>query len=99
MAMKRPVILGVEGTAKSILESANAGISIEPENAEELAKAVATLASDSKLGEFYAENGYRYVIEHFNRAKMANQYIVIMQSLVGCSFIDKVENESSKQTN
>lgn len=99
MAMKRPVILGVEGTAKSILESANAGISIEPENAEELAKAVTTLASDSKLGEFYAENGYRYVIEHFNRAKMANQYIVIMQSLVGCSFIDKVENESSKQTN
>ena len=37
MAYSRPIILGVDGQAGKIIESANAGIYVEPENAQDLA--------------------------------------------------------------
>ena len=43
MAMRVPIILGVEGEAQGIFEEAGAGICIEPENAERLAERVRLL--------------------------------------------------------
>ena len=45
MSCARPVILGVEGQARKILEEAEAGICIEPENSSQLAEAVSRLAA------------------------------------------------------
>ena len=50
MACGRPVILGVEGQAREILDAARGGIGIPPENAEALAAAVVTLQTQSRCG-------------------------------------------------
>jgi len=49
MAAARPIVSGVEGEARAVLERAGAGIAITPESAEELVDAVNRLAGDAEL--------------------------------------------------
>ncbi|MGB5834768.1 MAG: glycosyltransferase family 4 protein, partial [Thiohalocapsa sp.] len=74
MAMRVPIILGVEGEAQGIIEEAGAGICIEPENAERLAEIVRMLYEDRALAQRLGESGRRYVEQHFDRAVLAERY-------------------------
>jgi glycosyltransferase involved in cell wall biosynthesis len=65
MAMRRPLVLGVEGEAKEIIERAEAGICIEPENAGQLAQAVMRLHDDRTLAARCGQNGRRHVEAYF----------------------------------
>ena len=80
-AMAQPIILGVEGYAAQFLKEANAGICIEPENAEQLVEAVEHLADNSKLCRLYGQSGYEYVTKYYNREQLANKYIDIITHL------------------
>jgi glycosyltransferase involved in cell wall biosynthesis len=82
MSCARPVILGVEGQAKEILEKANAGLAIEPENSEELARAIALLAGNRPLCEKLGDNGRRYILRNLSREQTANTYISILQKML-----------------
>ena len=83
MACERPVVLGVEGQAKEILESANAGLCIAPENADELMKAISTLRQDGDLRRALGLNGSEYVAKNASRAQTAKTYLKILQRLHG----------------
>ncbi|WP_295883587.1 glycosyltransferase family 4 protein [uncultured Thiohalocapsa sp.] len=74
MAMRVPIILGVEGEAQTIIEQAGAGICIEPENAERLAESVRMLYEDGALAQRLGGSGRRYVQQHFDRAVLADRY-------------------------
>ncbi len=82
MAMQRPVILGVEGEARALLEAAGAGIAIAPESAEELAAAVVRLAEDAVLAVRFGAQGLAYVREHFDRARLAATYLELLENVV-----------------
>ena len=82
MAVGRPVLLGVEGEARSLLDRAGSGIAIEPENAAELAAAIRTLASDPERCRRHAENGGAFVRREFVREKLAERYAGILARLV-----------------
>jgi glycosyltransferase involved in cell wall biosynthesis len=79
-AMEKPILLGFEGDARAMLHEAECGIAFEPSNAEELAAAAlqlaaATPAERRRLG----ENGRRYVLEHFDRRKLAHDYLEVLE--------------------
>ena len=74
MAMQRPLVLGVDGESRAIVEQAQAGLCIEPENAAELARRVVDLADNRKLCEELGQNGRRYVTEHYDRSELAAKY-------------------------
>ena len=40
MALKKPIIMGVDGESRKILDDAECSINIEPENANDLVKAI-----------------------------------------------------------
>lgn len=82
MACSRPIILGVDGQARKIIESAGAGIYIEPENAQDLANAVIKLYNNPALCRIYGENGRRYIIKNFTRKEKAKIYLNIINDLV-----------------
>lgn len=82
MSCARPVILGVEGQAKEILEKAQAGISIEPGSPDALAHAIAFLAANRQLGQSLGENGRRYILRHLSRQRTAQTYLSILQGVV-----------------
>ncbi|MCG2758021.1 MAG: glycosyltransferase, partial [Desulfobacteraceae bacterium] len=61
MAMERPIILGVEGESREIIEKAKSGLCIEPENHQQLAEAVLRLYNDPELSESLGRNGRQFV--------------------------------------
>ncbi len=82
LACGRPVILGVDGQARKILEVAQAGIYIPPEDPNALVEAALLLFSDSKLRKKLGENGQRYVVENLSRHQTAKQYLDILDNVI-----------------
>jgi glycosyltransferase involved in cell wall biosynthesis len=82
MAMERPLILGVEGESREIVEKARCGICIEPENHRELADAVLQLYENRNLGEYLGTNGRDFVVRHFSRDVLAGKYIDVLQQIL-----------------
>lgn len=85
MAMGCPIVLGVEGEARELLEAAGAGIAITPESAEELAAAVVRLADDRELGARLGASGAAHVREHYDREKLAMTYIEVLEGVVAAA--------------
>jgi colanic acid biosynthesis glycosyl transferase WcaI len=81
MSCARPVILGVDGQARKMLDEAQAGIFVEPENAMALANTVRTLAANPQLCNLLGRNGRRYIVERFSRQRTAKAYISLLESL------------------
>lgn len=81
LAMEKPLLLGVEGEAKQhFIDKANAGLSFEPENEIDLAeKMIQFSANRNQLVEM-GKNGRLYVSEHFNRNKIASDFIQELQN-------------------
>lgn len=78
MAMARPIILGVDGEARHIVEKARAGIFVEPENIETLEKAILNLYRNKKERQVLGKNGRKFVEKYFDRNKLANDYLKIL---------------------
>ena len=81
MSCARPVIVGVEGEARKIVEAAQAGVVIEPENANALADAVVKLAKDSPQREALGQNGRDYIVGHYSRKQTAVAYVSALEEL------------------
>jgi glycosyltransferase involved in cell wall biosynthesis len=81
MACRRPVILGVRGESRRILEKANAGIAIEPENASALADAILTLYNDRKKCEIMGANGYDFVRKYYSRESLSKKYVEFLMDI------------------
>lgn len=72
LAMKVPIVLGVEGEAKHLfIDEGNAGLFYEPENEIAMAEKIKQLMNDEKLTGQLGENGAEYVAEKFNRNLIA----------------------------
>jgi glycosyltransferase involved in cell wall biosynthesis len=79
-AMERPILLGFEGEARAMLREADCGISFEPSDDQALAAAAEELAAAPpeerlRLG----TNGRRYVLEHFDRRRLAHDYLSVLE--------------------
>jgi glycosyltransferase involved in cell wall biosynthesis len=82
MSCARPVILGVDGQARQIVENAGAGLVIEPENADALVEAIDQLSADRDLGITLGQKGREHILQHFSRGRTAEKYIDLLQSLI-----------------
>jgi len=82
MSCARPVILGVDGQARKIMDQAGAGVYVEPENAAALVQVITRLAANPILRETLGRNGRRHIVEHFSRQQTANAYIAVLEGIV-----------------
>jgi len=81
MAMQKPVVLGVLGESRCIVEAAQAGVCIEPEDAAQLARCIAELADNPELCVRLGRNGRAYVAEHYDRQSLAMKFERLMARL------------------
>ena len=65
-----------------ILEQQNTGILVEPENPEELAKAIIKLLKDEKLREEMGKNGREYVVKNRSWESVAERVAEVCESTV-----------------
>jgi colanic acid biosynthesis glycosyl transferase WcaI len=82
MALEVPIVLGVEGEAKALMESGGAGIAITPESGEELAAAVTRLADDRPFGRRIGASARAFVEREFDRERLAARYLQAIEQLV-----------------
>lgn len=79
LAMKVPVLLGVDGEARDLFErDGKCVLYVEPENAEALAQNVLRLKNEPELRHMLAENGLRYVSENFERNALAEKFKAVL---------------------
>jgi glycosyltransferase involved in cell wall biosynthesis len=81
-AMEKPILLGFEGEARAMLHAADCGIAFEPGNGAELAAAAVRLADDREEARRLGRNGRAYVLEHFDRRRLARDYLEILRRVV-----------------
>jgi glycosyltransferase involved in cell wall biosynthesis len=85
MSCARPVILGVEGQARQILEDAGAGLAIEPENADALAAAILQLDHNREQAKTLGQQGRAYILQNFSRGRTAEKYITALRDIRSAS--------------
>jgi len=73
MACERPVLLSVDGEARKILETANAGVFVEPENTAQMMDAILFLKSKPEMCTEMGVNGRVYVSKFYSREKLAQK--------------------------
>ena len=81
-AMAKPIIMGVRGFAADLVERAEAGICIEPENETELVEAACRLAGDRALARKLGESGRERIAAHYDYDDLAARYLAIIRALV-----------------
>jgi glycosyltransferase involved in cell wall biosynthesis len=82
MGAGKPVVLGVEGEARDVLDLSGGGIAVTPENARALADAVADLAADPAKRNRLGESGRLFVEREFCRSVWAKRYVDWMEGKV-----------------
>jgi glycosyltransferase involved in cell wall biosynthesis len=82
MAAGRPVILAIDGVIRQVIESADAGIAIEPGDPVAMAEAIRFLYQHREMAKKLGSNGRRYIEEHFDRAALADQLASLLLAMV-----------------
>ncbi|MBT3336618.1 MAG: glycosyltransferase family 4 protein [Anaerolineae bacterium] len=82
MAASKPVVLAIDGVVREVVDAAGCGIFAEPGNAKALAGAMMTLAKDPARSREMGQAGRTYVEERFDRAKLADELVGILEEMV-----------------
>jgi colanic acid biosynthesis glycosyl transferase WcaI len=85
MASGRPVIATAEADtpAATLVTDAGCGVVVPPEDPEALATALRSLASDGDARRRMGERGREYVVRHYSRGAVAEQYERLLRDVVG----------------
>jgi colanic acid biosynthesis glycosyl transferase WcaI len=92
MACGVPVLLGVDGQARQVVEQAEAGVFIEPEDDTALVHAVTRLYLDLGLRKTLGDNGRKYIVDHLSRERTAKIYTAVLENVIRNG---KRENETA----
>lgn len=83
MSCKKPVLVTIDGITRELIEVAKCGLYSEPENLESFQESIVQLvAMSEKELEEMGTSGYRYVKEHFDREKLAQKYIEVIEDII-----------------
>jgi glycosyltransferase involved in cell wall biosynthesis len=83
MAGARPVIAAVPpGEIQDLVERAEAGLAIPPEDEIKLAAALLDLRDDPDTRRRFGENGRRYVMEHYLRSHLAARLTSVLDTVL-----------------
>jgi glycosyltransferase involved in cell wall biosynthesis len=83
MSCKKPILMVIDGVSRQLVEEADAGIFVEPENPVDFAdKVVKYLDMPRTEWQRQGESGYRYAKNHFDRQILAQKYLQIISEIV-----------------
>jgi colanic acid biosynthesis glycosyl transferase WcaI len=83
LAAARPVVLGVEGEARRLVEASGGGVCVPPESAEAIVSVLRHLEADRPGAEAMGRRGRAYVEQHFARPVLARRYLGLLAEVAG----------------
>jgi glycosyltransferase involved in cell wall biosynthesis len=82
LAMKKPILLGVEGEAKELfIDEGSCGMAFEPENAEALAEKILLLSRNPGQIITLGNNAREYAELKFDRDKIADEFYEVLRKI------------------
>jgi len=72
---RKPVLMAIDGISRKLVENANAGVFIEPENPEDFAEKIVKYIGNPELIREQGDNGYHYAVKYFDRNVLALKYL------------------------
>jgi glycosyltransferase involved in cell wall biosynthesis len=81
LGMERPVILSVDGEARRLVEAAGAGVFVPPEDVPRLVETIRRLTTDPRRLQAMGRAGRSFVLEHYDRRRLAADYAELLRSL------------------
>lgn len=81
MSCKRPVFLAIDGVSRELVEKADCGIYVEPENIDDIETKVRAILEDKNALIASGNRGYEYAKKHFDRSVLAQQYVNHLETI------------------
>jgi len=75
MSCQKPILMAIDGVSRQLLEDANAGLYVEPENPADFAAKIRVYLQHPTLAQQHGSNGYHYAQAHFDRQVLATRYL------------------------
>ena len=73
MACGLPILVGIDGEAKELIETSKTGLYYQPENAQNLVEKIQELLSDDQVLKIFSKNAVDFVKQNFTRKKQAEK--------------------------
>ena len=83
MATGRPIVGAVWGEAARLIETAECGVVVKPEDPNSMCEAVLRLAAEPDTARRLGDNGRRYVVRNFERAAVAERFLNLLRQAAG----------------
>lgn len=93
-AMAKPILLGVEGEAQSIIESFGAGLCYEPENEKDFLEKLQLIKQDRTAYQKYRE-GCLKMAKVFDRSVLASNMYEVLESTLGRPVLSTKKKKSA----
>ena len=94
MSCKRPVFLAIDGVSKELIELAECGVYVEPENVDLIAEKARELSNMSKNELIQmGKNGYNYAIKNFDRIKLSTNYIKLIDKSINDKYYNSLNSK------
>ena len=83
MSSACPIVIAIDGVARKLVtEDAQSGTYVEPENAHQIAEKFRMYKNSPEIAQKHGQSGYEFVCEHFDRRKLADEYIGLIQKML-----------------
>ncbi len=81
MAMQKPILISAFGETAELIDKADCGWVVEPQDAEAIGQVIRRLSHSPELCKTLGENGQRYVRKFYKRNRIAQQYAALLAEI------------------
>lgn len=82
MAAGRATVLVIDGVSRTLIESSNGGVFVQPGNDEQLAKTIHELSQDPQRVQQMGQSAREYLVKHLHRRDKLNETLTLLENLV-----------------
>ncbi|ARN70869.1 glycosyltransferase WbuB [Nonlabens tegetincola] len=82
MSCKKPTLLAIDGVSRELIEEADCGIYVEPENASAIAQGIRQIMANEKRLLEMGINGYHHAKINFDRTVLATRYLEYIKTIM-----------------
>lgn len=81
MACKKPIFMAIDGVSRALVEEANAGVFVQPENPKDFEAKIRQYMNNPQLILEQGEQGYVFAKQNFDRKVLADKYINYLKEI------------------